>query len=260
MSPSRFSTSSSCWLNRPEPNLEEARTTLAGILEASGRATKVVARIRSLARKGDPNHVILDLNEVARKALLLVQRELQTHDVTLRVELTDDIPTVRGDRVQLQQVIINLLMNGTQAMRGTTGEMLLVLRTSVESDGHVTLTVSDTGAGVAPENEARLFEPFFTTKSDGMGIGLSICRSIVDAHQGRLKLRTDARITKGATLALSLPACSESVERMTGTSAEASARSSAEDATSARGTTAASAATVGVDDTAHRTRSITLTP
>ncbi|AKU98727.1 two-component hybrid sensor and regulator [Labilithrix luteola] len=193
------------WLNRPEPELAEVHNTLARILEATGRATQVVARIRSLARKGEPNHVVLDLNELARETLLLVQRELQTQDVTLRVELTNDRAVVHGDRIQLQQVLINLLMNGMQAMRGGTGESLLVLRTVIETEGDVTLTVSDTGPGVAPENEARLFEPFFTTKSDGMGMGLSICRSIVEAHHGCLRLRNDPRITKGATLALTLP-------------------------------------------------------
>ena len=193
------------WLNRREPNLDEARAAIANLLEASGRATEVIQRIRALARRSDPNHQPLDVNSVAQEAASLVQRELGSHSVSLRLELAPDLPLVRGDRVQLLQVLINLLMNAMQAMDGAAGgPATLSLQTALDSDGSVQCHVSDTGPGIAPDHLPRLFEAFFSTKDNGMGMGLPICRSIIETHGGRIWARSS--IGAGATLSFALPA------------------------------------------------------
>lgn len=199
------------WMNRPQPDMPEAGAAVRRMLEASGRASAVIRRIRLLARKTDPQQLPLDLNEVAEETALLVRRELASHNVTLSLDLDPGLPPVRGDRVQLQQVIINLLMNGMQAMsQCAPGQALLALRTVAVAPaddaggGAALLGVADSGPGIAAEDAGRLFEAFFTTKSDGMGMGLAICRSIVEAHGGRIWALPDSR--SGATMQFQLPA------------------------------------------------------
>ena len=202
------------WLNRPQPEMEEARATLTSILAASQRATGVIKRIRALARRSDPQHAPLDLNTVAEESVDLVRRELDNHQVALMLSLAPGLPPVQGDRVQLQQVIINLLMNAIQAMSSCApGQAVLTLHTQRADEGEeaeqgrVRLSVSDSGPGIPADAMPRLFEAFYSTKQDGMGMGLPICRSIIETHGGRIWVRQpapDAPVT-GATILFSLP-------------------------------------------------------
>lgn len=201
------------WMNRPQPDLAEARATVASILEASARATGVIKRIRALARRSDPQHTVLDLNAVAEESVHLVRRELDSHNVTLALSLAPDLPLVCGDRVQLQQVIINLLMNASQAMAACApGQALLALHTctciGTGAHGAAQLSVIDSGPGIAADAAPRLFEAFYSTKEDGMGMGLPICRSIIETHGGRIWVGqpTPDSQSAGATIIFSLPA------------------------------------------------------
>jgi PAS domain S-box-containing protein len=193
------------WLNRPLPNLDEARACVNRLLEASVRATEVIQRIRALARRSDPRHLPLDLNAVAQESVELVRRELASHQVALMLELAPQLPPVLGDRVQLQQVLINLLMNALQAMQSCApGQAVLVLQTQRDAEGGVLCSVSDSGPGIPPEHMPRLFDAFFSTKDDGMGMGLPICRSIIETHGGRIWAA--GAPAAGASLLFSLPA------------------------------------------------------
>ena len=193
------------WLNRPQPELEEVRIAIGRIQADTARASEVITRIRALARRSDPEQQALDLNDVARESAALVRRELKSHKVTLRLALAPGLPPVLGDRVQLQQVIINLLMNGMQAMDSQGGGGL-ELATQACAEGGVQLSVADTGPGIASENLGRLFDPFFSTKPDGMGMGLAISRSIIDSHGGRIAATSNG---SGAVLQCTLPALTE---------------------------------------------------
>jgi signal transduction histidine kinase len=189
------------WIDRAEPNLPEARAAVQRLLEASCRAAEMITRIRAMARRSDPQRLPVDLNQVAREAAALMQCELVSHQVPLTLALEAGLPAVLGDRVQLQQVVINLLMNGMQAI-SAHGSGALRLQTR-QDDDDVRLLVSDTGPGISKENRARLFEPFYTTKPDGMGMGLPICRSIIEVHGGHIGAQPGAG--KGTTVAFSLP-------------------------------------------------------
>ena len=146
----------------------------------------------------------LDVNDVVREVIALVQRELVSHQVSLRTELAPALPMILGDRVQLQQVIINLVMNGIEAMQSVTDRPReLVIRSRQDETQQVLVSVTDCGVGISAENADRLFNAFFTTKSSGMGMGLSICRSIMEAHGGRLW--ATANVPHGATFQFTLP-------------------------------------------------------
>jgi PAS domain S-box-containing protein len=175
------------WLDLETPDMVRARRSVEWVVEDGNRASEIIRRVRALAKKTDLEKVPLDLNDVVREVIALVQRESSSHRVSLRTELTSAPSMIRGDRVQLQQVIINLVMNGIEAMeriRDRPRELLIRSRRD-ESQG-VLLSVTDCGVGISTEDADRLFKAFFTTKSGGLGMGLSICRSIVEAHGGRL--------------------------------------------------------------------------
>ena len=175
------------WLDRGSPDLDEARRAAEWIIKEGNRASEVIRRIRALANRTDIERVPLDVNDVVREAIAPVQRELTSQRVSLRTELALTPPMILGDRVQLQQVIINLVMNGIEAMQSVTDRPReLVIRSHQDETHRILVNVTDSGVGISAENADRLFNAFFTTKSSGMGMGLSICRSIVEAHGGRL--------------------------------------------------------------------------
>jgi C4-dicarboxylate-specific signal transduction histidine kinase len=169
------------------PNFEGARETARRTIRDGNRASDVITRLRALFAKKDTTTESVDLSEATREVIALSLSELQRSRVILRSELADDLPPVTGDRVQLQQVILNLLRNALDAMGGVDDRpRKLVIRTERDEDDRVRLTVQDTGAGFEPQAAGRLFEAFYTTKSGGMGIGLSVSRSIIESHHGRL--------------------------------------------------------------------------
>jgi PAS domain S-box-containing protein len=192
------------WLDREPANLKEARSTVQSIVEDGNRAGEVIQRVRALANKTADQKAPLQINDVVNEVVSLVQHELSSHRVALRLELAPALPPVLADRIQLQQVILNLVINGIEAMQPVKERPReLVIRTLQDETSHVLVTVSDVGVGVAAENADRLFDAFFTTKSSGMGMGLSICRSIVNAHGGRLSASGNGG--PGATFQFTLP-------------------------------------------------------
>jgi PAS domain S-box-containing protein len=192
------------WLDRATPDLKAVRRSVEWVIEDGNRASEVIRRVRSLANKTDIEKLQLDVNDVVRETIGLMQRELFSHQVSLRMELAPALPAVLGDRVQLQQVIINLVMNGIEAMQSVTERPReLLIRSRQDGTELVLVSVTDCGVGISAENADRLFNAFFTTKPSGMGIGLAICRSIVEAHGGRLSAAANAG--RGATFQFVLP-------------------------------------------------------
>jgi signal transduction histidine kinase len=191
------------FLDQETPDLNEVRDALADMIGNSHRAADVIQRIRALCRKAEPQKAPLDLNEVIDEVLYLIQREVIEHGVAMRRELAPNIAPVLGDRVELQQVIINLVMNGMEAMSSVAnGKRDLMIRSQQNVD-EVLVAVEDSGVGIAPENVDRLFNSFYTTKPSGMGMGLSICRSIIEAHGGKLWAASNSG--PGATFQFTLP-------------------------------------------------------
>jgi PAS domain S-box-containing protein len=192
------------WLDRETPDLAAARRSVEWVINDSYRASEVIRHVRALANKTDVEKTSLDFNQVVKDAIVLVQRELTSQRISLRAELAPARLAVFGDRIQLQQVIINLLINGIEAMQPVTGRLReLVIRSGQDESSQVRLSVTDCGVGISAENVNRLFNAFFTTKTNGLGMGLSICRSIVEAHGGRLSASDNEG--PGATFQFVLP-------------------------------------------------------
>ena len=192
------------WLDRETPDLDEARCAVKQIINDGYRAGEVIRRVRALVNKVDTQKAPLDVNDVVNEVVALVQRELLGHRVSLRMELAPTLPVVLADRVQLQQVIINLVTNGIEAMQPVTDRPReLVIRSHQDEANQVVIAVTDRGVGISAENADRLFNAFFTTKSSGIGMGLSICRSIIEAHGGRMSATNNAG--PGATFQFTLP-------------------------------------------------------
>lgn len=191
------------WLRRDPPELAEARAALGRAVSEGERASAIIARLRNMALKTAPERRWLEVGTVVREALLLVDREASSSDTVLTVDVPDGLPRVLIDRVQLQQVVTNLVLNAVQAMaQANTVDRRVDL--SVRAEGSkVCIEVTDTGPGVAAENSPRLFDTFFSTKPTGMGMGLSICRSIVEAHGGAIAMRPNHR--GGTVMAFTLP-------------------------------------------------------
>jgi signal transduction histidine kinase len=187
------------------PNLADSRDSVSRILRDADRASEVIRRIRGLLKKTQPQVVPQDLNDLIREVLVLVEGSLERNHVETDLELTPHAPPVFGDRVQLQQVVLNLVMNGIEAMTHVSDRpRRLVISSTLTASGQVEARVSDAGTGVAATDLTRLFDPFFTTKPTGMGMGLSVSRSIVESHGGRLWASNNAG--PGATFHFTLPA------------------------------------------------------
>lgn len=179
------------WLNREKPDLAEARDGVSRIVHDAGRAEEVIRGLRTLAEKSGPQLSPLDLTDTIQEVLTLAQGELQRQGVSVRTALDPSGRHVVGDRVQLQQVLLNLLVNGVEAMSAVTDRSrVLTIRSEVTGPGEVVVSVEDTGPGLDPATADRVIDPFFTTKPNSLGLGLSICRSIIDAHRGRLWAET----------------------------------------------------------------------
>jgi signal transduction histidine kinase len=193
------------WLERTPPDLEKVRPAVEQIILAAKRGSEVIGRIRALVKKTKAQKTSLDISEVAEEVAALVQGEVRKHGVSLRTELAPALPPIEGDRVQLQQVILNLLMNGIEASEGVKDRPReLMIRSQLYSSDSVIVAVQDAGVGFDPDQMPRLFDAFFTTKPGGMGMGLSISRSIIEAHRGQLWALRNAG--PGATFQFVLPA------------------------------------------------------
>jgi signal transduction histidine kinase len=193
------------FLDRTPPDLVEVREALASAMKNNDRASTVVGRIRALMQKAPTRTDSVNVNEAVHEVLELTHGEALKHGVSVRTQLADGLPLIQGDRVQLQQVVLNLILNAVQAMGGVADRTREVLITTSQTEpNELCLGVRDTGPGLSAETLPRLFEPFYTTKPDGMGVGLSICRSIIEAHGGRLwATRCEPR---GALFQFTIPA------------------------------------------------------
>jgi C4-dicarboxylate-specific signal transduction histidine kinase len=193
------------WLSAERPDVEEVRQALRRIVENGNRAGEVVGRIRALVKKAPPRKDAVSINAAIREVVALTHGEAAKNRVSVRTQFADGVPLIECDRVQLQQVILNLIVNAIEAMSGSNHAPrdLLVITEKAQPDG-VLVAVRDSGPGLAPETLERLFDPFYTTKANGMGMGLSICHSIIEAHGGRLW--ATANLPRGAVFQLTLPA------------------------------------------------------
>jgi C4-dicarboxylate-specific signal transduction histidine kinase len=181
------------WLSAEPPDLSEVRQALDWIIKDCARAADIVSRIRTMTQKAPARIGDVALNEAILEVIAMTRGEAAKGGLSVRTDFAAGLPAVRGDRVQLQQVVLNLIINAIEAMSGlNVGTHGLQIRTEAAADDRVLVTVADTGVGLAPVSFARLFEPFHTTKANGLGLGLSICRSIVEAHGGRLRARPNA--------------------------------------------------------------------
>jgi signal transduction histidine kinase len=173
------------WLDRLPPDLDEAKAAFEHIVADGHRAGAVIESIRAIFKKDARNRTSLDINDLIGEALALTRGDLQKHGILVQAEPNAQLPQVRGDRIQLQQVLLNLITNAIDSMAAKDGARALVVRSAVH-EGGVIISVADTGTGIDSQELERIFNPLFTTKSGGMGMGLSICRSIIEAHGGRL--------------------------------------------------------------------------
>jgi signal transduction histidine kinase len=193
------------WLQGKAPKVREARASLKLIVRDGNRASEVIRRIREFLKKDSPQITPLDINSVALEAVALVHDDLLKKGIALRVELSAGLRQVRGDRIQLEQVILNLILNGSEAIAAaSSGPRELVVASRTAGTDQVLLTVRDSGRGTDSQNLQRMFEAFFTTKPAGMGMGLSISRSIIEAHGGRIWAAPNDG--PGLTVQFSLPA------------------------------------------------------
>jgi len=192
------------WLDQKPPKLEEVRQTLNSVVKDSKRAGEVIDRIRALIKKEPPRRDRFEINGAIREVIELTHTEVAKNAISLRTEFADCLLIVQGDRVQLQQVILNLIINAIEAMGVSEGTRELLIGTGKDGSRSVLVRIADSGPGLAAATLERLFQPFYTTKPKGLGLGLSICRSIVEAHGGRLWVTTN--VPRGAIFQLTLPA------------------------------------------------------
>jgi len=192
------------WLKRGQPDLDAVKEALQGIVTDGRRAGHVIDGIRTLFKKDPRTRTSLDINDVIQEALAIVRDNLQTHRIAVQADPNERLPRIRGEQVQLQQVLVNLITNAIDSMTATDGERVLSIRTEVHHSGCVMVSVEDTGKGLEPSAVDRIFNPMFTTKTRGMGMGLAICRSIIEAHEGQLWVTAEP--ARGAIFHFTVPA------------------------------------------------------
>jgi C4-dicarboxylate-specific signal transduction histidine kinase len=198
------------WLNRENPDLEEARQAASRVVKDATRAAEVISRTRLLFKKGSLQWELVDMNEVIREMLAWMIGDMSRRSITVRLELAEDLPQITGDRVQLQQVLMNLMVNGIDAMKDSAGTRELAINSQPGENGQILVSISDTGVGLPAEQADKIFNAFFTTKPNGTGMGLRISRSIIESHGGRLWASDNS--PQGARFHLTLPIQAEARE------------------------------------------------
>ena len=191
------------WLARDTPNLERARESARSIVKDGTRAGEIIGRIRLLCKKAAPQRELVDVNEVIRELIVLLRSHITRYFISVRMDLASDLPQVSGDRVQLQQVMMNLMMNSIDAMKDVEGTRELAIKSHRTGSEQLMVCVSDSGVGLPTQQAEQIFHAFFTTKPHGIGMGLAICRSIVESHSGRLWAADNS--PRGASFHLILP-------------------------------------------------------
>jgi C4-dicarboxylate-specific signal transduction histidine kinase len=192
------------WLTREEPDLAEAREAALGVIRNAKRAADIISRIRSISKKGESKRQLADVNELIREMIALLRSETSRYSISVRTELDPEHPKVMADSVQVQQVLMNLILNGIDAIKDVDHEREITIRSQGADDRMMMISVSDTGVGLPPQQADRIFDAFFTTKSHGIGMGLRISRSIVESHGGRLWASDNS--PHGASFHFTLPA------------------------------------------------------
>jgi signal transduction histidine kinase len=191
------------WLNRDEPNIEEARMAASQIIKDTTRAAEIISRIGSIFKKGEPIRELIDVNDVIQEMIPLLQNEANRYSLSIQTSLATRIPQVMADRVQLQQVLMNLVLNGIDAMKEMNTAGSLTITSQEQGDGQLLVSVSDLGKGLPSGETNQIFKAFFSTKAQGTGMGLTISRSIIESHGGRLWAAANPEA--GATFFFSLP-------------------------------------------------------
>jgi C4-dicarboxylate-specific signal transduction histidine kinase len=191
------------WLTRDQPDVEQARAAAMRIVKDGKLAGEIISRIRQLFKKGTPQHKLVDVNEVIGEMIVLLAGETTRHSISVRTELAADLPQVMGDYVQLQQVLMNLMINGIDAMKDADGTRELAIKSRRAENEVVAVSVTDSGVGLPPQYSEQIFNAFFTTKPDGSGMGLRISRSIIESHGGRLWAAVNS--PRGARFYFTLP-------------------------------------------------------
>jgi len=199
-----------CWLTRDHPDLEEAREAASRIVKDATRAAGIISRVRLLFKKSTLQRELVDVNEAIREMIVLLRSEATRYNITVRMELAADLPRIMGDRVQLQQVLMNLIVNSIDAMKEVDGARELAVKSQRTEKEEVLVSVSDTGVGLPPEQTEQIFNAFFTTKPHGTGMGLRISRSIVESHGGRLWASENS--PRGASFCFTIPTKIEAKE------------------------------------------------
>jgi signal transduction histidine kinase len=195
------------WLKRTPPDLDEVHTSASAVIEASHRANEIVSSVRALFRKTDDRRNLIHLDDVAREAIGLLQHDLETSQVAVATEYLGNLPPVRADRIQLQQIVLNLVKNAIEAMSSIpSGSRHVWVATRLSGNSTVLLSVQDSGHGITAEHQDRIFDPFFTTKPTGMGLGLAICRTVAQDHGGNLRLVETS--SHGSVFEIELPIAS----------------------------------------------------
>jgi C4-dicarboxylate-specific signal transduction histidine kinase len=191
------------WLNRDQPDIEEAREAASRVVKDATRAAEIISRVRLMFKKGAPQRELVDVNGIIREMVALMRSEIMRHSISIRTEFAEDLPRIMADRVQLQQVLMNLMINGIDAMKDVDGTRQLAITSQRAKNDQLMVSVSDTGVGLPAQQADQIFDAFFTTKLAGTGMGLRISRSIAESHGGQLRAVDNP--PRGATFHLTLP-------------------------------------------------------